>query len=181
MTKWILLNIFWAIVTFSAADIGKVEGDDLVSSKQVTIESAGKKGMVVVFLSSICPCSNSHVSELKGLSQEFSEFTFVAVHSNSEEDEGDAKAYFSSLEFKFPVIRDKKAELANRYKALKTPHAFVIDAKGTILYQGGISNSRQLAQADRKYLREALLQINEGLPVAVPETRTLGCVISRGD
>ncbi|MBL7542437.1 MAG: redoxin family protein [Bdellovibrionaceae bacterium] len=182
MSKLIFVMLMiGAIRAFSAVDLGKVSGFDLVSGQVVTKNSQGKKALVIIFLSSVCPCSNSHVSELKSLSQEYPEFSFVAMHSNSEEDEDDAKKYFTSLDLNFPVIQDKNAEFADLYKALKTPHVFVVSPEGKVIYQGGVSNSRQLAQADRKYLREALGEINNGKPVSSPKTRTLGCVISRGE
>ena len=134
---------------------------------------------MAVFLSARCPCSNSHVEELKKLSREYPDFNFVAIHSNTDEDSTLSIPYFKEQNFSFPVIEDKNTMLADQFKAFKTPHAFVINAKGDFLYQGGVSNSADCQKADRFLLREALVDIHQNKKVRTPEGRTLGCVIVR--
>lgn len=170
-----------ASFVFSAGNLGIISGWDVLASHSISRSAEGKKGMVVVFLSAKCPCSDSHVGEIKKLSEDYPDFSFVAVNSNQDESDEMVKKYFKSAEFSFPVLKDKKAELADRYSALKTPHSFVMDPQGKILYQGGVSSSRLFAKADHKYLREALADIHDGKPVSIPEGRTLGCAITRGE
>ncbi len=157
----------------------KLQGDDLVSGKKVTIESVTKKGLVVVFLSTVCPCSQSHVSELKQLKKDFPEFEFVAVHSNAEEPAELTRAYFQKADLPFPVVQDKDFAIANQFGALKTPHAFVLNSLGQTVYRGGVSNSKRIEGADRKFLREALQDVQDGHPVRTASARSLGCTISR--
>lgn len=157
----------------------RIEGTDPLNGEKISTASLEKKGSVVVFLSAKCPCSNSHIVELKNLSKEFSDFEFVGVHSNG--DEPAAKAYFENIALPFRVIEDKNFALANQLKALKTPHVFVLDHDGKTLYQGGVSDSKKFERATKKYLRAALTDIHEGRAVATAEGRTLGCEISRGE
>lgn len=162
------------------AGIETLRGPDLVRSRPIEIKP-GARGTVVVFLSAKCPCSDSHVQEVKSLSQEHAGFNFVAVHSNVDEDRDTAAAYFKKASLPFPVIRDEGARIADEFKAFKTPHAYVLSAEGEILYKGGVSNSKDCDKADRKFLREALDDLKAGRTVKTPEGRTLGCVISRGE
>lgn len=173
--------VFWSF--FSSADpkLDAVTGQDLLKSETVTISAENKRGLVVVFLSSRCPCSNSHIGELKSLATEYPDFNFVGIHSNVDEGIESSKPYFENAALPFPIVEDQKVELANAYQALKTPHAFVIKSDGKIAYQGGVSSSNQFAAADRKYLREALDDLHNDRSVKTPEGRTLGCVISRGE
>lgn len=157
----------------------QIEGTDLLGGEKISVAAAEKKGMVVVFLSAKCPCSNSHVTEMKSLYKDFPDFEFVAVHSNA--DEPAAKAYFEKIALPFRVIEDKDFALANQLKALKTPHVFVVDQEGKTLYQGGVTDSKKLERANKKYLRAALTDVHEGRAVAIAEGRTLGCEISRGE
>lgn len=158
----------------------EIQGESLLSQEKLQIKlSTQKKGAVLVFLSARCPCSNSHTAELKQLSQDYPEFQFVAVHSNTEESIEESKKYFSEQKFSFPIIEDHKQVLAEEYKALKTPHAFVVLSSGQLVYKGGVSSSRTFDQADRKYLREALEDLKNNRPVKVAEARTLGCAITR--
>lgn len=184
--KSILLSLmfFGSLSSYSAVNLSTIEGSDLLAkaihpkdSIQISIDD--KRALVVVFLSAKCPCSDSHVAELKLLSKDYPDVRFVGVNSNIDETPELSKAYFEKAGFDFPILKDKNALLADRYSALKTPHAFVIGSDGIVLYQGGVSSSKRFETAERKYLREALVNIQKGEPVKTPEGRTLGCAITR--
>lgn len=166
----------FALATPSAT----LKGTEILSGKAQEVAPKAE-GTVVVFLSATCPCSNSHVEELKSLSQEYPQFSFVAVHSNIDEDLESSKDYFAKAQLGFPVLQDNNAKIADEFKALKTPHAFVLSPDGKMLYQGGVSSSRDIKKADRKFLREALTDLKQHVAVKTPEGRTLGCTISRGE
>jgi thiol-disulfide isomerase/thioredoxin len=175
----LFLCLNWAAAY--AANLGKIQGRHIVSGQWVNRSVEGKKGMVVVFLSIRCPSSHSHLAELKDLAREFKDFEFVGVNSNQNEVPDESRRYFQKQNLEIPVILDKGAVIADQYKALKTPHVFVVNSAGEIVYQGGISNSRDINRASRKYLRLALNEIQNGKPVTLPEGKALGCTISRGE
>lgn len=154
---------------------------DLISGKSVEISPQAKDYRVLVFLSARCPCSMSHEPKLRALAKEFSKsgFQFVAIHSNFDEDEKLARDHFSGADLGFPVLQDTHSEIADRFQALKTPHVFVVDAKGKIVYQGGVDDSSNAEEAQKDYLAFALKNLKERKPVAVAETRALGCKIVR--
>lgn len=164
-----------------ASEATQVQGTDIVSGRLVKASVGAKKGLVVVFLSATCPCSNSHIGELSALAHEHPDFNFIGVHSNTDESKESTVAYFEKAKLPFSVIQDTHAALANQYKALKTPHAFIVNPKNEIVYRGGVSNSHDFGRADRRFLREALNDLENGRAVKTPEGRTLGCAISRGD
>lgn len=178
----LLLLITFSISGLTAAALPhQLSGNSVIDGQQFKVGEPVKKGLVVVFLSAVCPCSNSHLVELKKLKSEFPDFDFVGIHSNTDEDKDLTSAYFKTANLPFPVIQDSGAKLADEFKALKTPHVFVVLKDGTTAYQGGVSSSRHFDdKADRKYLREALSDLAAGRKVNTPEGRTLGCVISRG-
>lgn len=179
---FILFFSFFILLKAHALQIpSDLQGTNLISGEIVQLSSNNSKALVVVFLSAKCPCSNSHNTELQDLALKFPEIKFAAVHSNMDEDKALASTYFKKVNFPFPIVHDVNAKLADQFKALKTPHAYLISPKGEILYQGGLTNSKDCEKADRKYLREALTDLNEGQPIRTPEGRTLGCAISRGE
>jgi peroxiredoxin len=167
----------------SKMNLERIQGIDLYTQQEITVSPSGEKnkGLVVLFLSARCPCSNSHVVELKKLSTEFTDFQFVAVHSNRDEPRDMVEKYFSTQELKFPILQDQKNKLADLYKAYKTPHSYVVLADGSVVYQGGVSSSHDFKSAEKNYLRSALEDIKNNIKVKTPEGRTLGCVISRED
>lgn len=177
MLTFFVMSIYG--VATAAPQTKLISGEDLLTNMKLQISSEGKKGLVVVFLSARCPCSNSHNTELRELAEKYKEFNFVAVHSNTEEGKEISIPYFKGASFPFPVIEDQNTKLADQLQAFKTPHSFVFSPEGKPLFEGGVSNSSNCATADRKYLREALEDLQAGKPVRTPEGRTLGCVITR--
>ena len=173
--------LFVSMMFFAASSgFGAITGQDLLSGKKIDV-APGTKGTVLVFLSARCPCSNSHIALLKSLAKDYKDFSFVAVHSNADEPSDEAKTYFKGSELPFPVIQDEGTKIADGYKALKTPHAFLLSPDGKILYKGGVTNSNRADRADVQFLRDALADVEAGQPVKVAEGRALGCNISRGE
>jgi len=177
--SWLFASFF--LFFSQAAPAGfSIQGEDLLTGKKT--EAVPKtKGLVVTFLSARCPCSNSHVPLIEKLSQEFPEFQFVAIHSNADEPKDQAQKYFKDAHLTFPVIEDEKSKWANQLKASKTPHAFVMNSNGDILYKGGVTNSADAPSAGQQHLKEALTDIQAGNKVRKAEARSLGCAISRGE
>ena len=158
-------------------------GVDLRNGKEMTLlrEDSKTKATVVVFVSSKCPCSMSHIPELKALARDFADVRFIAINSNGDETVETAGKYFAAQELPFPVLRDLKYQWADEFKAVKTPHAFILDNQGQRLFQGGVSNSAMFPRADRKYLRDTLEDIQAGQTIRTPLARALGCAITRGE
>jgi hypothetical protein len=90
-----------------------------------------------------------------------------------------SKKYFEGKNISFKVIQDKKAELADHFKAYKTPHAYVLSSTGEVLYEGGVTDSAHFSRANKKFLRQALLDLSANRKVQNAEGRTLGCAIAR--
>jgi hypothetical protein len=138
-----------------------------------------KKGTVVVFLSNLCPCSNAHINHLVELSKEFPDIKFIGIHSNTNESPNASKEYFKSKNLPFPVFQDNSTEWADRLKAYRTPHAFLINPEGTLAYQGGVTSSADPERADSFYLKVTLKKFIAGEKIESSRTRVLGCKIAR--
>jgi peroxiredoxin len=180
MRVWLrlFLSLACSLLVNGQASAFDLSGTPLFTAQSVHIEP-GKKGLVVLFLSAKCPCSNHHLEVIKKLAHDFTDFSFVAVHSNADESVEVAKTYFEKASLSFPILQDQGARLANQLKAYKTPHAFVFAVNGDLLFKGGVTNSVVGSTADKQYLRDALNDIMANRPVKNPEARTLGCAIAR--
>ena len=79
------------------------------------------------------------------------------------------------------ALLDPSGTIGRLYDAKTTPHMFVIDPEGKIVYQGAIDNKPTPDQADLKtadnYLNDALNAAMAGKPVAVASTRPYGCSV----
>jgi hypothetical protein len=79
------------------------------------------------------------------------------------------------------VLLDPSGMVGRLYGAKTTPHLFVIDKNGALQYMGGIdsiatADIEDIAKAE-PYLKEALLAVTQGQPVAHAVTRPYGCSI----
>lgn len=159
----------------------KIEAKNLISGEKIslTTQSPDKKATVMVFMSSKCPCSDSHAAVIKSLTEKYKDYSFVIVHSNVNEDETQSKKYFASLELNAQILQDDGAKIADIMKAYKTPHAFIIDSKGEVIYKGGVTDSNNALKAEKQYLAEALEDLHQNRPLKLSETKALGCFIAR--
>jgi hypothetical protein len=78
MKGFFLAGIIFSIVaqiSSASEPVLNFSGKNIISDKTENISVASSKsGAVVVFLSTGCPCSNSHIAEIKSLSTQFSNF-----------------------------------------------------------------------------------------------------------
>ena len=81
-------------------------------------------------------------------------------------------------------IDDSSGVIGHLYGMLTTPHMFVVDTSGTLVYDGAIDNqpdpTHDPAKA-RNYVREAVDDLIAGKPIAVSETKPYGCSVKYAD
>jgi hypothetical protein len=79
------------------------------------------------------------------------------------------------------VILDPSGTIGRAYDARTTPHMFIIDKAGTLVYMGGIDDKPTTDLADiptaKNYVRLALTAVIAGTPVQDPVTRPYGCSV----
>ena len=82
---------------------------------------------------------------------------------------------------KYPILFDEDGAVGRRYGAERTPHMYVIDAQGTLVYKGAIDNAPDgdPTEGDKvvNYVEAALSDLAAGRPVAKPETKSYGCSV----
>lgn len=78
-------------------------------------------------------------------------------------------------------VLDPSGEIGKLYAAKTTPHMFIIDESGTLVYQGAIdsnSSPRQSAiDGAKNYVLAALDELNAGQPVTDATTAPYGCSV----
>jgi peroxiredoxin len=82
------------------------------------------------------------------------------------------------------VLLDPQSRIARAYGATVTPHMYIIDKAGTLVYKGGIdsipsANVDDIAKA-KQYVRVALDEMLAGKPVTDSSTRPYGCSLKYG-
>ena len=79
------------------------------------------------------------------------------------------------------VLLDEKGTVGRLYDAKTTPHMYVIDGKGTLVYAGGIDSVPSADAGDipgaTPYVKNALDELQAGKPVTVASSKPYGCSI----
>ena len=79
------------------------------------------------------------------------------------------------------VLMDDSGQVGRAYGARTTPHMYVIDAQGVLVYAGGIDDKRSANPEDVKtaknYVRAALADLQAGKPVGTPTSTPYGCSV----
>ena len=79
------------------------------------------------------------------------------------------------------IVLDPDGTLGHRYGARTTPHLFIIDPTGTVVYTGAIDDTPSTDPADvvhaTNYVRQALSEAMAGTPVSVPASQPYGCSV----
>lgn len=176
--KIILILILSLSNAYSA--INSIVGISVATNKEmlISIEKTNRP-IVAIFISKDCPCSKGNLSYIDSLSKEYPEFKFIGIHAKKDSTLKEVKNYLEDKNISFEVIADNKMINTSNFKALKTPHAFILNTKGEIIYNGGISNSTFPKDAKEFYLKNALEDLKHNRPITVSETKAMGCFIVR--
>ena len=92
----------------------------------------------------------------------------------------EAKAFVASAKAQpAAYLLDPKGVVGKGYDAKTTPHMYVIDSKGTLVYAGGIDDKPTADPADingaRNHVLAALSELKAGKAVSVATSRPYGC------
>jgi cytochrome oxidase Cu insertion factor (SCO1/SenC/PrrC family) len=156
-----------------------------VDGKEITLaEAAGKKGTMVIFMCNHCPWVKAWQTRIAkiGNTAVSKGIGVVAVNSNDpaaypEDDLANMKTRAKDLGFKFPYVVDATSDVARAFGATHTPEIYLFDASGKLVYHGAVDDNRDEKLVKKQYLTEAVAAVAAGKPVALAETKSLGCGI----
>lgn len=77
-------------------------------------------------------------------------------------------------------LLDPRGEVGRAYGARTTPHMFIINGAGSLVYAGAIDNTEGSDREDikvRNHVLAALSELKAGQPVSVPTSRPFGCSV----
>jgi len=164
-----------------ALAIGAVASDfemTTLEGRRFSLAQAEKthSGVVILFVSTICPYSNYYNDLVRDMAVEFSRrnVLFVGVNSGGFETAEEMRAHAREHGHAFDIIRDPDSRIAELLDARRTPEAFLLDSRGTLRYHGRIAS--KITSPD---LKSAILAMLEGRPIRPAETRAFGCAIPR--
>ncbi len=162
-----------------------------LSGKPVRLSELKGRTVVLEWVNPECPYVQKHYNSanMPNLQKEFGgkQVTWLAINSTRE----------GHSEFKSPqqmaawmkqtggapaaTLLDRDSKVGRLYGAVTTPHMYVIDPKGTLVYAGAIDDKRSANPADVKtaknYVRAALGEAMAGKAVSTASTSPYGCSV----
>lgn len=181
----------------SKAEVGKPAPDfslkDL-DGKDVKLSSFKGKAIVLEWFNPGCPyVKKSHgVGSLVDTAKRHTKsgVVWLAINSGGAGKQGadpkDNVAAVKEWKLPHPVLRDETGSVGKTYGATNTPHMYVIDKTGKLVYVGAIDNSpdgEAKSPTDGKlinYVDAALEDIAAGRAVRTSTTKPYGCSVKYG-
>jgi peroxiredoxin len=149
-------------------------------------EWAGKRAIVLFFVSTDCPLSNRYVPELNRLDRAYASraVVFYAVQGDATVAAEEVRRHAKEFGYRFPYLLDPQQLLSTYTGATTIPEVAVLSPSGRLLYLGRIDNrledyGKERVQVTAFDLRDALDATLRGKPVTHPRTRAVGCAIAK--
>lgn len=153
-----------------------------LSGKEHSFESLkGKNGTVLIWLSAQCPVVKGYNERINQVAADYASkgISFIGINSNATESLEWVKSDAEKVGYKFPVLIDKGAVLADKLGATVTPEVYFFDTKNVLLYHGAIDNSRNGQSITDNYLRVAFDSSLAGKKIEKNRINAFGCSIKK--
>jgi peroxiredoxin len=186
----------WTTATLAAAEIGQTapdfSGTDIHGN---TVKLSDYQGKLVVLESYNLDCPYCHNHFETGAMQELQKYVTSkggvwlmvnSVNPKNSSHRTPEKALAEWSEMKINAtdwIDDSSGTIARAYGMKTTPHMFVIDASGKLVYDGAIDDQPTPDHDPRKarnYVREAVDKTLAGEKVSASRTKPYGCGVKYG-
>jgi peroxiredoxin len=193
-----IVALVWVMVA-RAATVGQAaplfSGKDSQGKTQ-SLEQYRGKYVVLEWTNLMCPFTRKHYDSgnMQALQQEWTGkgVVWLTVLSSSPSHASDG--YLTAAQENEHIaqvhahptaaILDPSGEIGRLYSAKTTPHMFVIDPTGKLIYAGAIDSKATTDTSDVKtaknYVSAALTEAMAGQPVEVASTRPYGCAVKYG-
>lgn len=162
-----------------------------INGKSESLSAYKGKYVVLEWTNYQCPFVKKHYKSgnMQALQKEFTAkgVEWLSICSSAKGKEGNLPAAQwkkESAEKKSgasAILLDESGTVGKLYGAKSTPHMFIVNPSGVLIYQGAIDNKPSTDPADNKtatnYVRQALQEAMAGKTVSVPQTESYGCSV----
>lgn len=162
-----------------------------LDGKSVSLSQYRGKVVVLEWFNPGCPFVRaSHtVGSLKGLADKHagSGVVWLAINSGGPGKQGAGaeanREAIAQFGMQHPVLVDESGSVGQLYGAERTPHMYVVNAEGVLVYRGAIDNSPdgegQSPEGGKlvNYVDSAIGAVQNGAKVSPAETKAYGCSV----
>jgi peroxiredoxin len=164
----------------------KFELTDL-NGKPFRLEDHRGKIVVIEWFNPDCPLIVKHHVHHKTMAETSAKFkdegvVWVAINSGAPGKQGAGKERNvkaqKEYEIAYPVLLDENGSVGRMYAAKVTPHMFIINREGVLVYDGAIDNDRNPRRlGEVNYVDKALTELIRGESVSTAKTEPYGCSV----
>ena len=161
------------------------------SGKSQTLSEYKGKFVVLEWFNFDCPFVRKHYDSgnMQGLQKTYTakDVIWLSINSSAPGKEGNysaeetGKLMAEKRGASTAVLIDGDGTLGKLYGAKTTPHMFIINPEGVLIYQGAIDDKPSADPADipssRNYVSSTLDAAMSGKPVEVPASKSYGCSV----
>jgi hypothetical protein len=154
----------------------------------------GDQGLLVIFSCNTCPFVVGNGEKSEGWEGRYNALNeaanaaginMVLVNSNEAKRQGDdsfraMQKHAEIAGYTMPYVVDAGHQVADAFGARKTPHVYLFNTEGRLMYRGAIDdNVRTAKKVAENYLLDAIEAVGNGQKAELTETPALGCSIKR--
>ena len=189
-----LIVLFFSPSLFAAINIGDKANDfSLIDSKGKTVSLSEFKGKNVVleWTNHECPFVKKHYksNNMQDLQKKYTQqdVVWLSIVSSAEGKQGHVSAQQANKIIEknkaspTHLLFDTTGEVGKQFGAKTTPHMYIVNKEGNLVYKGAIDSISSADPADIKssenYVDLALNQILSNKPVTTASTRPYGCSV----
>jgi peroxiredoxin len=149
------------------------------NGKNVSLSDYKGKIVVLEWINHDCPI-DTRVIQSKFISAVYGKFkdkvVWLAIDSTAAHKKADYDKTIADFKIGYPLLNDAKGTVGHLYGAETTPHMFIINTDGKLVYKGGIDDDPTGSNANRvNYVDKALTELTSGKPVSIAESKSYGC------
>jgi peroxiredoxin len=143
----------------------------------------GERATVVVFVGNGCPTVRAYEDRLMRIHEaQGGRVRVIAINSNNPylsppDSMQEMRSRAKARGLTYPYLKDADGSVARSFGAVCTPHAFLLDERGEVVYSGRIDDSRMGDTITSNDLADAIDAVITDRPVAVDRTEPFGCSI----
>ena len=141
------------------------------------------QAVMIHFWSATCPFVVRYEDRLQTLTRDFKERDVVVlgINSNVNETPDQTREVADKRSVNYPILIDPDSQIADRYGAITTPHVFIVDQQGNLVYEGSVDDQgwSEKNPVTKNYARDVLGALAAGQAAPYDQTNSFGCTIKR--
>lgn len=169
----------------SSLPSGTIQLQQLDGSSVSVRSLLGEAGTAFIFWSNQCPWTDRYEDRIRRLAADVRDagVQFVLVNANAGSDTPaesleQSRQRANRRSYEIPYVRDANARFARALGASRTPHVFLFDGQGTLVYEGAVDDSPSGSdRPDNPHLQTAIEALIAGERPDVEETEPFGCAL----